>query len=258
MSKPRIPDKRGTKPSSPVDHLTRLRSDLWIYLLLAAAVLIVYGQVLHFDFVTYDDPDYVTANPHVQAGLTWAGIAWAFRTSFAGNWFPLTWLSHMLDVSLFGLDSGWHHFTNVCLHTLSTLLWFALLKRLTGSRWRSALVAFLFALHPLHVESVAWVAERKDVLSGLFWVLTLWAYAGYTDRPATPPIRPDPLSLLPRPDGQADARDPAGRAPAAGPLAFAARHENPRKDSRSSLRPSPCRWSPSSCTRRLAPPPRSP
>ena len=183
MSKPRIPDKRGTKPSSSVDHLTPLPSDLWIYLLLAAAILIVYGQVLHFDFVTYDDPDYVTANPHVQAGLTWAGIAWAFRTSFAGNWFPLTWLSHMLDASLFGLDSGWHHFTNVCLHALSTLLWFALLKRLTGSRWRSALVAFLFALHPLHVESVAWVAERKDVLSGLFWVLTLWAYAGYTDRP---------------------------------------------------------------------------
>jgi Tfp pilus assembly protein PilF len=188
MSKPRIPpDRRGVKPSSPVTPSARLRSDLWIYLLLAAAVLIVYGQVLHFDFVTYDDPDYVTANPHVQAGLTWAGVAWAFRTSFAGNWFPLTWLSHMLDVSLFGLDSGWHHFTNTWIHALSTLLWFALLKRLTGSRWRSALVAFLFAMHPLHVESVAWIAERKDVLSGLFWVLTLWAYAGYTDRPG--PLR---------------------------------------------------------------------
>ena len=183
MSKPRIPTRRGTKPSSPL----RLGRDLRIYLLLAAAVLIVYGQVLHFDFVTYDDPDYVTANAHVQAGLTWAGIAWAFRTSFAGNWFPLTWLSHMLDVSLFGLDSGWHHFTSIWIHILSTLLWYALLKRLTGSRWRSALVALLFALHPLHVESVAWVAERKDVLSGLFWVLTLWAYADYTDRPA--PLR---------------------------------------------------------------------
>ncbi len=187
MSKPRIRDKRGTKPGASVDPSSPLPSDLWIYLLLAVAVLTVYGQVLHFDFVTYDDPDYVTANPHVQAGLTWAGFAWAFRTSFAGNWFPLTWLSHMLDVSLFGLDSGWHHFTNTWLHALSTLLWFALLKRLTGSRWRSALVAFLFALHPLHVESVAWVAERKDVLSGLFWVLTLWAYAGYADRPA--PLR---------------------------------------------------------------------
>jgi Tfp pilus assembly protein PilF len=160
-------------------------SNLWIYLLLAVAVLAAYGQVLHFDFVSYDDPDYITANPHVQAGLTWAGVAWAFRSSFAGNWFPLTWLSHMLDSTLFGLDSGWHHFTNVWIHALSTLLWFAVLKWLTGARWRSALVAFLFALHPLHVESVAWVAERKDVLSGLFWVLTLWSYTAYTARPGS-------------------------------------------------------------------------
>jgi Flp pilus assembly protein TadD len=167
--------------------LPGLRGDLWIYLLLAGAVLAVYGQVLHFDFVTYDDPDYVTANAHVQAGLTWAGIAWAFRASFAGNWFPLTWLSHMLDCTLFGMDAGWHHFTNVWIHALSTLVWFAVLRRLTGARGRSALVAFVFALHPLHVESVAWVAERKDVLSGLFWVLTLWAYAAYTARPG--PVR---------------------------------------------------------------------
>ena len=147
------------------------------------AVLAAYLPVLHFDFVSYDDPDYVTANPHVQAGLTWAGAAWAFRTSFAGNWFPLTWLSHMLDCSLFGLDSGGHHLTNLSIHLLTSLLWFALLERLTGARWRSALVAFLFALHPLHVESVAWIAERKDVLSALFWVLTLWCYAAYAARP---------------------------------------------------------------------------
>uniref|UniRef100_Q01XC0 TPR repeat-containing protein n=1 Tax=Solibacter usitatus (strain Ellin6076) TaxID=234267 RepID=Q01XC0_SOLUE len=154
-----------------------------IYVLLAIAVFAAYAPVLHFDFVTYDDPDYVTANPRVQAGLSAAGIAWAFGAGYAGNWFPLTWLSHMLDVSLFGLDAGWHHFTNLWLHALSTLLWFAVLQRLTGARWRSALVAFLFGLHPLHVESVAWVAERKDVLSGLFWPLTLWAYAAYTARP---------------------------------------------------------------------------
>src|ERR1039458_5637212 len=182
-----LPDTRGPKRNTPASRFPWLRGDLWIYLLLAAAVLAAYGQVLHFDFVTYDVPDYVTQNPHVRAGLTWAGIAWAFRSSFAGNWFPLTWLSHMLDCSLFGLDSGWHHFTNAWIHTLSTLLWFALLKRLTGARWRSALVAFLFALHPLHVESVAWVAERKDVLSGLFWVPTLWGYAAYTVRPG--PVR---------------------------------------------------------------------
>ena len=156
---------------------------LWIYLLLAAAVFLTYSRVLHFDFVTFDDPEYVTANPHVQAGLSLAGVAWAFGSSAAGSWFPLTWLSHMLDCDLFGLASGWHHFTNVWIHALSTLLWFAVLRRITGAPWKSALVAFLFALHPLHVESVAWVAERKDVLSALFWVLTLWAYAGYVGRP---------------------------------------------------------------------------
>jgi tetratricopeptide (TPR) repeat protein len=175
MPKRPLPKKQ---PSGP-------HTDLWILLLLAAAVLVTYSQVLHFEFVTYDDPDYVTANAHVKAGLTWAGAAWAFGSSFAGNWFPLTWLSHMLDCELFGTDSGWHHFTNVLIHALSTLLLFAVLKRLTGARWKSALVAFLFALHPLHVESVAWVAERKDVLSGLFWVLTLWSYAAYTARPGT-------------------------------------------------------------------------
>ena len=138
--------------------------------------------MVHFDFVTYDDPDYVTANPHVQAGLTFAGAAWAFTTGFAGNWFPLTWLSHMLDCQLFGLDSGWHHFTNVLLHALSAVLLFAALKKMTDARWKSALVALLFAIHPLRAESVAWVAERKDVLSGLFWMLTLLSYAAYAAR----------------------------------------------------------------------------
>lgn len=161
----------------------RFQNDIWIYLLLAIAVFSVYGQALQFDFVNYDDPDYVTANVHTRAGLTWAGVKWAFGSSFAGNWFPLTWLSHMLDSQLFGLDSGWHHFVNILIHTFTTLLLFALLHRWTGSRMRSFLVAFLFALHPLHVESVAWVAERKDVLSGFFWVMTLWAYARYTARP---------------------------------------------------------------------------
>ena len=171
--------KRNPQPGRAL----KVRGDLWLYLLLAAAVFAAYAQVLHFDFVTYDDPDYVTGNAHVQAGLTLAGAAWAFGSSFAGNWFPLTWLSHMLDCELFGTDSGWHHFTNLWIHALSALLWFAVLQRMTGARWRSTLVAFLFALHPLHVESVAWVAERKDVLSGLFWVLTLWAYSAYAARP---------------------------------------------------------------------------
>lgn len=161
----------------------RRRSDLFIYILLAAAVLLAYSQVLHFEFVSYDDPDYVTANPHVEAGLTAASVAWAFSSGFAGNWFPLTWISHMLDWQLFGPNSGWHHFTNLWIHALSTLLLFAVLERMTGARWRSAFGAFLFGLHPLHVESVAWIAERKDVLSGLFWMLTLWSYAAYAARP---------------------------------------------------------------------------
>ena len=171
------------RPKSRKDQAPKRQRDLWIYVLLVTSVFAVYGQVLHFDFVNYDDPDYITDNAHVRAGLTAEGAAWAFGSSFAGNWFPLTWLSHMMDCEIFGLRAGWHHLTNVWIHALSTLLLFALLRRMTGSRWPSAVVAFLFALHPLHVQSVAWIAERKDVLSALFWMLTLWAYAGYVARP---------------------------------------------------------------------------
>ena len=146
-------------------------------------IFAAYAQVHTHDFVSYDDPIYVTENPEVQAGLTSAGLVWALTTFRDSNWFPLTWLSHMLDVELFGLDSGWHHLTNVLLHALSAVVLFVALRHMTGARWPSVLVALLFGLHPLHVESVAWIAERKDVLSGLFWMLTLWAYAGYTTRP---------------------------------------------------------------------------
>jgi tetratricopeptide (TPR) repeat protein len=154
-----------------------------IYLFLTAATLTVYSRVRGFDFVSYDDRQYVTENPHVRAGLTLQGVTWALTTDRGGNWFPLTWLSHMLDWQLYGADSGRHHWTSVWIHTLSTLLLFGLLQRMTGSRWRSAVVAALFAFHPLHVESVAWVAERKDVLCALFWMLTLWGYAFYAERP---------------------------------------------------------------------------
>lgn len=136
-----------------------------------------------FDFVNFDDPEYVSQNPHVRGGLTAAGAVWAFTSSEAANWFPITWISHMLDCQLFGLRSGSHHLTNVFFHALATLLLFGFLHRATHARWRSAFVAFLFALHPLHVESVAWVAERKDVLSAFFWFLTLWAYVRYSERP---------------------------------------------------------------------------
>jgi len=152
-------------------------------LFLLLATLAAYAQVFQHDFVNYDDPDYVTENVHVRAGLTSDGLRWAFTSGDDANWLPLTRLSNMLDVQLFGLHSGFHHLVNVLLHALSTLLLFAVLRRTTGALWRSALVAFLFALHPLHVESVAWIAERKDVLSAFFWFLTLWAYVRYVEKP---------------------------------------------------------------------------
>ena len=150
---------------------------------LLLAVWMVFGQSLHHDFVNYDDNEYVYENPHVMHGLTAEEIAWAFTSSSAANWHPLTWLSHMLDCQLYGLHAGGHHLTNVLLHAATAVLLFLVLRRMTGDLWPSAFVAALFAIHPLHVESVAWVAERKDVLSGLFFMLTLAAYLGYVRRP---------------------------------------------------------------------------
>jgi len=150
-----------------------------VCIFLAAAVWAVFGQTRLHDFVNYDDNDYVYGNPVITQGLTWNGTVWAFTHRHAGNWHPLTTLSHMLDCQIYGLHPAGHHLTNVLLHTVTVILWFLLLGNLTGAFWRSAFVAAVFAIHPLRVESVAWVAERKDVLSGLFFVLTLWAYARY-------------------------------------------------------------------------------
>jgi Flp pilus assembly protein TadD len=135
--------------------------------------------VWRHDFVNFDDPQYVTENVRVSAGITWDGIRWALTTGTAGNWHPLTWFSHMLDVQLFGVTPGPHHVMNVILHIANTLLLFGVLWRMTGALGRSAFVAALFAAHPIHVESVAWISERKDMLSTLFWLLTLWAYVKY-------------------------------------------------------------------------------
>jgi len=160
-----------------------MRRELFIGLFLTVATLAVFWQVLDHDFVSYDDTKYVTENHYVQAGLTKEGLIWAFTTTRASNWHPLTWLSHMLDCQLYGLNPRGHHLTNVFFHLLNTLLLFFVLQRMTGALWRSVFVAALFALHPLHVESVAWVAERKDVLSTFFWMLTIWAYTWYVERP---------------------------------------------------------------------------
>jgi tetratricopeptide (TPR) repeat protein len=155
-----------------------------IYLTLALAATLVFFQVRNFDFINYDDGNYVTQNQHVLNGLTADSIKWAFTTGHAANWHPLTWLSLMLDCQLFGNNPGPIHLINLLLHIASTLLLFTVLKKMTASIWPSAFVAALFAIHPAHVESVAWIAERKDVLSTLFWMLTLLAYVGYVRRPA--------------------------------------------------------------------------
>ncbi len=157
---------------------------LLVCLLLAGAILLPYLQVKDHGFITLDDPMYVTENHEVQAGLTWQGVKWAFTTMQSSNWHPLTWLSHMLDCRLYGLHPPGHHMTNVAFHLADTILLFLFLARLTRALWPSALVAALFALHPLHVESVAWVSERKDVLSAFFWLTTMWAYAGYAAAPS--------------------------------------------------------------------------
>ena len=150
-----------------------------ICLALGLITVAVFWPSLTHDFLSYDDQAYVTENPQVRAGLTWPGVVWAFGSFSVANWHPLTWLSHMLDCQVYGLRPWGHHLTNLLLHTGSTLLLFLVLSRMTGALWRSACVAALFAWHPLHVESVAWVAERKDVLSAFFFMLTLWAYARY-------------------------------------------------------------------------------
>ena len=146
--------------------------------LLALLVAIVFGQTLRHDFIDLDDSQYVFDNPHVRDGLSLQGIVWAFTQRHEANWHPLTWISHMLDCQMYGLWAGGHHLTSVLLHAATAILLFLALRRMTGRLGCSALVAALFAIHPLRAESVAWVAERKDVLSGLFFVLTLWAYAG--------------------------------------------------------------------------------
>ncbi|MBW2541032.1 MAG: tetratricopeptide repeat protein [Deltaproteobacteria bacterium] len=166
----------------------RARSDarlvIGLCLLLAAATFASYGPLRDAAFVNFDDQEYVYENAHVVSGLTWENVRWAFATTQMGNWNPLTWLSHMLDCELFGLNARGHHLTNLLLHVANTLLLFLILLRATRSHWRSGFVAALFALHPLHVESVAWVSERKDVLSTFFWMLTVGSYLRFVRVPS--------------------------------------------------------------------------
>ena len=173
----------GVKPLVPV-VAARSLVVLWLVgAALAALVVAVFFQLRTAGFINLDDPGYVETNAFVNTGLSWANLTWAWTTGHAANWHPLTWMSHMLDADLFGLWAGGHHLVSVGLHAVNTILLFVLLWRTTGAVGRSAFVAALFGVHPMHVESVAWVSERKDVLSTLFWLLTMLAYAGWVRRP---------------------------------------------------------------------------
>ena len=176
---------RRSRPSKPPASAWSASSSriLLLYLLLTAATVATYYPVGSHPFIDFDDSKYVTENTHIQSGLTFATVKWAFTTYHASNWHPLTWLSHALDWQMFGADSGGHHNVNLLLHTVNVLLLFWVLLQATGAVGRSALVAGLFALHPINVESVAWLAERKNLLSMMFLLLTLAAYREYARRP---------------------------------------------------------------------------
>jgi Flp pilus assembly protein TadD len=184
---PRVPPAQGHRPDHAPQAWRAVAACRSPFVLVCAGLigvnLIAFAPVSRFGLVDYDDFAYIADNPHVGAGLTLSGVHWAFTTGHMANWHPLTWLSHMLDVQLFGANAGAYHAVNLLFHILNTLLLFGVLRKMTGSLERSAFVAALFAVHPMHVESVAWVAERKDVLSTFFWLLTTWAYAVYVGRP---------------------------------------------------------------------------
>jgi hypothetical protein len=161
----------------------KIRNESLIYGFLIIAIFSIYSNVINFSFINYDDTWYVTANKFVQRGLTISGFNWSLTAVYAANWHPLTWMSHMLDVTLYGMNPGAHHLTNLLFHIVNTLLLFSILKRMTTAFWKSAFVAALFALHPVHVESVAWIAERKDVLCTFFLMMTIWSYIRYVEQP---------------------------------------------------------------------------
>jgi protein O-mannosyl-transferase len=180
-------------PASFVPNMARSRFPVWLMAaLLALVTMALYWPAMRCDFINYDDNLYVTENVHVQNGLTWEGVKWAFVNPVASNWHPLTVLSHMLDCQLFGLKPWGHHLTSVLLHSLNTVLVFLLVRRLTGATWRSFFVAALFGWHPLRVESVVWVAERKDVLSTCFGLLALLTYARYVEQSKVQLVAPKP------------------------------------------------------------------
>ena len=179
--------RAGSRPEPTIDRafgkflMTPLRPSITIGFALVAVALAVYWPSIHHDFINYDDPDYVLENQHVSSGLIWNGAGWAFGRLHGERtyWHPLTWISHMVDCQLFGLKPAGHHLMNVLFHLLNTVLVFVVFLRMTGALWQCVLLAGFFALHPLQVDTVAWVAERKNLLATFFGLLTIWAYASY-------------------------------------------------------------------------------
>lgn len=188
------PGQESIRASRPLPA-ENIQSPPWhtfaVCIFLAAIVSVVFSQTLHFDFINFDDPAYVYNNPHLNHGLDWNEVVWVFTHENFHEWFPVTYVSRMVDSQIYGLNAGGHHLTNVLLHTATAIFLFLVLKKMTGAFWRPAFVAAIFAIHPLRVESVAWVVERKDVLSGLFFMLTLWYWIEYVrNRPAGRPSPP--------------------------------------------------------------------
>jgi len=161
----------------------KIRPETWISLFLILITFATYARVGTFDFDNYDTARYIYENNQVKNGISGEGLRWAFTTTSASNWHPITWLSHMLDVQLFGLNPGAHHLTNLLFHIANSILLFLIFSKMTGNIWPSSLIAALFAIHPLHVQSVAWLAERKDLISTFFGLLAIWCYLRYTQRP---------------------------------------------------------------------------
>jgi protein O-mannosyl-transferase len=181
-----MPAVRQSPASGAVPSKGRTAFSAWGFAALAGLIVVcalIYAPVRHYDFVAIDDPAYVSENPNVANGLTWQGVVWAFTSEHAGFWIPLTWLSYMAEIQAAGVNAGVHHLTNLLLHVANSLLLLLLFTRMTGALGKSAFVAALFAVHPLHVESVAWITERKDVLSTFFLILTCWTYVSYVRRP---------------------------------------------------------------------------
>ncbi len=162
----------------------KVRLDILVCLFIVIAILVVYWQVRNHTFVNFDDSSYILNNPHIRTGLNFEGIAWAFSFPGFDYWHPMTWLSHMLDCHLYGLKAGMHHQISLILHILNSMLLFLVFKKMTGAIWRSAFVAAMFAIHPMNVESVAWLAERKNVLSTFFWLFTMLTYIHYSKQPS--------------------------------------------------------------------------